>query len=406
MNKPELLLPAGNIEKMQYALNFGADAVYLGVKDFSLRNTKQGDTITRENLKEAIKSCHDLGKKVYVTVNIFAHNKDIEVIPEFLEFLNDVKPDAIIFSDIGVGNLIKKYTSGIDLHLSTQANTTNYASAQAWQDFGVSRIILARELSLKEIEEIKNKVPGLELEVFVHGSLCISYSGRCVLSDYMTDNERKSNKGGCSHPCRWKYHITEETRPNEPLEITEDERGTYILNSRDLCLIEHIKDLIDVGVSSFKVEGRTKSLYYVSVISRAYRETINKILNNNEIDYPSYIKELATAGNRGFTTNFLLGKPKKYDYNYETSKGKAGLTFLGTSLSDKMEDNKLLIRARNQIKLNDQVEWITPTNTYTETVNLIESEYGESLTVANTNNKIYINTPEDLDNCKWVILRG
>ncbi|MGD9579904.1 MAG: U32 family peptidase [Vampirovibrionia bacterium] len=406
MTKPELLLPAGNIEKMKYALNYGADAVYLGTGDYSLRNTKQGDIITRENLKEAIDLAHSYNKKVYVTVNIYAHNKDIKVLPEFIEYLDDIRPDGIIFSDIGVGSLLKKYSNNIPLHLSTQANTCNYASAQAWHDFGIERIILARELSLIEIEEIKSKVPELELEVFIHGSLCISYSGRCILSDYMTDNRRKSNQGGCVQPCRWKYSLIEEKRPDEQYEITEDERGTYIMNSKDLCLAEHIKELIDIGIDSLKVEGRTKSLYYVSVISKTYRELIDKILNKDHVDISRYIEELKTAGNRGFTTNFISNKPTTIDYSYKTSKGKAGLIFLANSLSDTIKDEKLLILIKNQIRLNDQVEWITPKGSYSNTITVIENEYGENLEVANTNNEVYVNVPENLDNFKWAIIRS
>lgn len=406
MTKPELLLPAGNIEKMNYALHYGADAVYLGTSDYSLRNTTQGEVITRENIPEAIKTVHNLNKKIYVTINIFAHNKDINILPEFLEFLNDVKPDAIIFSDIGVGSLIKKYAPAIPLHLSTQANTTNYISAQTWYDFGVERIILARELSLQEIEEIKHKVPGLELEIFIHGSLCISYSGRCILSDYLTENTRKSNQGSCAQGCRWKYFLMEETRPNEYYNITEDDRGSYIMNTRDLCLMEYIPELINVGVDSFKVEGRAKSVYYASVVARAYRNAINKILNKQSFDPQSYIEELMTAGNRGFTTNFLFKKPVYTDYDYVTSKGKAGLTFLATTISDKIIENKILIKARNQLKLNTKVEWITPNQTIPDEIRFILSERGGALEVANTNNEVYINAPETLDECKWAILRS
>lgn len=406
MIKPELLLPAGNVEKMLYAFHYGADAVYLGTSDYSLRNTIQGEIITRENLPKTIKIAHELNKKVYITINIYAHNKDLKILPEFIEFLSDYKPDAVIFSDIGVGSLLKKYAPELALHLSTQANTCNYASAKAWYDFGVSRIILARELSLSEINEIKQKVPELELEVFIHGSLCISYSGRCLLSDYMTNNTRKSNQGGCAQPCRWKYSLMEESRPDEYFEITEDQRGSYIMNSKDLCLVEYIPKLIETGIDSFKVEGRTKSLYYVAVVARTYREIIDKILNNSEIDYSKYVRELATAGNRGFTVNFISDKPSTIDYNYETSKGKAGLTFLGTSLSDKIIDGKLLTQARNQIKLNDQVEWLTPKNKFESTIELIENQYGEALEIANTNNEVYLNVPEQINNCKWAILRS
>lgn len=406
MIKPELLLPAGNIEKMLYAFNYGADAIYLGITDYSLRNPSQGDIITKENLPEAIKIAHNLRKKIYITVNIFAHNKDIKKLPDFFEYINELRPDAIIFSDIGVGKLAKKYAPNIELHLSTQANTCNYASAQAWQEFGVKRIILARELSLIEISEIKEQSPNLELEVFIHGSLCLSYSGRCLLSDYMSNNERNSNQGGCAQPCRWKYALMEETRSGEYFPIQEDDRGSYILNSKDLCLVEHLKDLMEIGIDSFKVEGRTKSLYYVSIVAKTYREIIDKILNNNEIEYSAYIEELINVGNRNFTTNFLVGKPKTIDYNYTSSKGIAGRTFLATSLSDTIEKGKLLIRARNQIKLNDEVEWVTPKNLYPGKINLITNRELQPLDVANTNYEVYLNVPDQLVDCKWAILRS
>lgn len=406
MIKPELLLPAGNIEKMKYALHYGADAVYLGTGDYSLRNTTQGDIITTDNLKTAIEYAHALNKKVYVTVNIYAHNDDIDNLPPYLEFLEELKPDSLIFSDIGVGTLAKKYCPSLPLHVSTQANTTNYASAQAWKDFGAERIILARELSLKEIETIKSKVPGLELEIFIHGSLCISYSGRCILSDYMTDNKRKSNHGGCAQPCRWKYHLVEEKRPGEYFEILEDNRGTYIMNSKDICLMPYLKEIMDLEIHSLKVEGRTKSIFYVSTISRAYQSAINKILNNQEINLSDYEKEVSAAGNRGFTTNFLTDKPQTKDYDYQTSKGKAGLTFLAASLSDKIVDGKLLVKVRNQFKLNQKVEWITPTQTIPATITLIETDKAQHLDVINTNFEVFVNAPDNLSDCQWAIIRS
>lgn len=406
MNRPELLLPAGSIEKLKYALHYGADAVYLGTSDYSLRNAYQGDIITKDNLKDVIQIAHDLNKKAYVTINIFAHNEDIDKLPEYLELVNDAKPDAIIFSDIGVGSLIKKYCPGMPLHLSTQANTCNYSSAQAWQDFGVQRIILARELNLKEIAIIKDKTPGMELEVFIHGSLCISYSGRCIMSDFMTDNERKANKGTCAQPCRWVYNIVEETRPGQFFPVMEDDRGTYIMNSKDLCLVEYIKDLMDIGIDSLKVEGRTKSIYYVSIISRTYRDLIDKILNQNKIDYSQYLEELKTTGNRNFTTNFITSKPSNLDYNYETSKGKAGLTFLAISISDKIENNSLFIRAKNKIKLNTNVEWLSPNQTIPAHIDFIKDIYGNSLDEGKTNSEFYVNAPEELDQCQWVLLRS
>src|SRR5574344_2585387 len=237
MKKPELLLPAGSFEKLEYALNYGADAVYLGTVDFSLRAMRKGELITVENLKKSIDYVHTLGKKAYLTLNIFAFNSDIENVDKYLEKIKEVKPDAIIVSDFGIYRRIRKYLPEIDLHISTQTNILNYETVKFWQDLGATRTILARELSIKEIAEIKKKVPDMELEVFVHGAQCVSFSGRCMLSDYMTGGERKANHGGCAQPCRWSYKLLEETRPGEYFEINENERGTHILSPKDLALI-------------------------------------------------------------------------------------------------------------------------------------------------------------------------
>lgn len=406
MIKPELLLPAGNIEKMKYAFEYGADAVYLGISDYSLRNNKKGEIISSENILNAIQIGHKNGKKVYVTINIYPNNSEISKLPAFLEILNNDPPDSIIFSDIGVGSVIKKYLPKVDLHLSTQANVTNYESAKAWQDFGVSRVILARELSLQEISQIIDKVPGIEFETFVHGSLCISYSGRCLLSDYTSDNKRKSNEGGCTQSCRWKYSLLEERRPGEYFEINEDEHGSYIMNSKDLCLVEYLKDLLDIGVQSFKIEGRTKSLYYVAVVTKVYREVIDKIFTNQQIDFAKAIQDLATAGNRGFTTNFLLDKPTNADYNYNSTKSVPGLKFLATTLSDTMNDGRVLIRTRNQIKNSELVEWITPNSAIDSRIDFIQNSEGELLEIVHTNNEVYVNAPKEISDYKWAILRS
>src|SRR5574344_469784 len=235
--KPELLLPAGSIEKLDYAIEYGADAVYLGVVDFSLRTMRKGEVITYNNLKQAIDLAHTKGAKAYLTLNIFAFNSDIEKLIANIDIIKDAKPDAIIFSDFGIFNIVKKYMPETDIHISTQTNILNYETVKFWQDLGATRTILARELSIKEIAEIKKKVPDMELEVFVHGAQCVSFSGRCMLSDYMTGGERKANHGGCAQPCRWSYKLLEETRPGEYFEINENERGTHILSPKDLALI-------------------------------------------------------------------------------------------------------------------------------------------------------------------------
>ena len=264
MRDTELLMPAGNLEKLEYAVKYGANAVYLGVVDFSLRAMRKGELITLDNLKYAVDLAHKLGAKAYVTLNIFAFNDDIRLLESCIDRFKDANPDAVILSDFGVFNLVRKYMPETPVHVSTQTNTLNYESVKFWRDLGASRVILARELAIKDIAEIRRQVPDIELECFVHGSQCVSFSGRCLLSDYFTNGERKANHGNCSQPCRWSYKLVESTRPDQYYEINEDGRGTHILSPKDLCLVEHIPALIDAGVDSLKVEGRTKSLYYVS----------------------------------------------------------------------------------------------------------------------------------------------
>ena len=268
-------MPAGNIEKMKYAFAYGADACYLGLVDYSLRTMRKGELITRENLKSAIDEARALNKKAYLTLNIFAYDEDIKSLEETLDIIKDANPHAIILSDFGVYNLVKRNLPSVDIHISTQTNILNTEAVKFWRDMGASRVILARELSLKQIEAIKKAVPDIEVEVFVHGSQCMSYSGRCLLSDYMTKGERKANHGGCAQPCRWSYKLLEETRPGEYYEIVQDERGSHILSPKDLCLVRYIKDLTNAGVDSFKVEGRTKSLYYVSAVTKVYRAVMD-----------------------------------------------------------------------------------------------------------------------------------
>lgn len=290
--KVELLLPAGNLEKLEYAVRYGADAVYLGVVDFSLRAMRKGELITFENLKSAIDLAHKLGAKAYLTLNIFAFNKDIKHLIECIEIIKDANPDAILVSDFGFINILKKYMPDTPLHISTQTNILNYECVKFWRDMGASRVVLARELSIPEIAEIKQKVPDIELECFIHGAQCVSYSGRCLLSDYFTNGERISNQGNCCQPCRWSYKLVEETRPNEYYEINEDAHGTHILSPKDLCLVYHLKEMIDAGVDSFKVEGRTKSLYYVSAVAKTYRSAIDELYQNPNADMSKYFEEL------------------------------------------------------------------------------------------------------------------
>lgn len=406
MKHAELLLPAGNIEKMQYAIAYGADAVYLGTADFSLRSPKSGQIINDKNIKNSIKTAHKMGAQAYVTLNVFANNEIMEKLPELLEILQDIRPDGIIFADPGFYSSVKKYLPNTPIHISTQANVLNCEAVKFWQGLGASRIILARELSLKEISQIHEKVPDIELEVLVHGSICVAYSGRCLLSDYMTNNTRKSNQGACTQPCRWKYSLIESQRPGQEFEITEDDLGTYILNPKDIALIEHVSDLIEAGVCSFKVEGRTKSMYYAALVAKTYRKAINAYYNGKSVDTDELFEELLNAGNRGFTTGFLIEKPDSSHYAYKAGKSNLKSTFQGIVL-EKKDDKTLLIKTKNQIKLGEEVDFITPQTATSAQVLEIIDQFGESRESANTNEEVYIKLnietlPEDW---KWGIIR-
>ena len=396
----ELLMPAGNIEKLEYAIRYGADAVYLGVVDFSLRAMRKGELITLDNIKDAIAKAHELNAKAYLTLNIFAFNNDIRQLEECIDIFNDAKPDAVILSDFGVFNLVRKRMPDVDIHISTQTNTLNYESVKFWRDLGASRVILARELAIKDIAEIRHQVPDIELESFVHGAQCVSFSGRCLLSDYFSKGERKANHGNCSQPCRWSYKLVESTRPDEYLEINQDGRGSHILSPKDLCLVEYLPQLIDAGIDSLKVEGRTKSLYYVSAVAKAYRQAIDEILAGKTDDLHKYFIELQKVGNRGYTTGFALGDNNGDSYSYDISKGLAGADFLcefwekGTG--DK--DGWYLVKVKNKMLPGDEIEIITPDEQFTSKVLEIQDDKGFTLDVGNTNSEVYMkfsNAPKD-----------
>ncbi len=376
-------MPAGNIEKMKYAFAYGADACYLGLVDYSLRTMRKGELITRENLKSAIDEARALNKKAYLTLNIFAYDEDIKSLEETLDIIKDANPHAIILSDFGVYNLVKRNLPSVDIHISTQTNILNTEAVKFWRDMGASRVILARELSLKQIEAIKKAVPDIEVEIFVHGSQCMSYSGRCLLSDYMTKGERKANHGGCAQPCRWSYKLLEETRPGEYYEIVQDERGSHILSPKDLCLVRYIKDLTNAGVDSFKVEGRTKSLYYVSAVTKVYRAVMD-----GKADSKEAFEELKKVGNRGFTEGFFMGNNDSSSYSYEISKGLAGADFLCIFL-DKNE-NRFKVVIKNKMLLNDEFEIITPDFKTSAKVVSIANDKGEKTDVANTNDEVWM----------------
>ena len=404
MKKPELLLPAGNIEKLDYAIQYGADAVYLGVVDFSLRAMRKGELITLENLKSAIDLAHENNVKAYLTLNIFAFNNDIKLLEQAMDKIIESNPDAIILSDLGVFNVVKRYMPNTPIHVSTQTNTLNYEAVKFWKQMGAQRVILARELPIKDVKEIKEQVPDIELEVFVHGSQCVSFSGRCLLSDYMTYGERKANHGNCAQPCRWSYKLVEETRPGQYYEINQDDRGTHILSPKDLCLVEYLRELIDAGVDSLKIEGRTKSLYYVSAVTKAYRAAIDEVFENQNCDLHKYYEELKKVGNRGYTQGFYLGNNNSESYSYEISKGLAGADFL-CEFWDK-KDDMYLVKTKNKFLKGQEIEIITPDEQYfTYAIKIISKKTNEELEVANTNDELYIKFEREPKNYKYALAR-
>ncbi len=406
MRDTELLMPAGNLEKLEYAVKYGANAVYLGVVDFSLRAMRKGELITLDNLKYAVDLAHKLGAKAYVTLNIFAFNDDIRLLESCIDRFKEANPDAVILSDFGVFNLVRKYMPEMPVHVSTQTNTLNYESVKFWRDLGASRVILARELAIKDIAEIRRQVPDIELECFVHGSQCVSFSGRCLLSDYFTNGERKANHGNCSQPCRWSYKLVESTRPDQYYEINEDGRGTHILSPKDLCLVEHIPALIEAGVDSLKVEGRTKSLYYVSAVAKAYRQAIDEARENPDADLHKYFVELKKVGNRGYTTGFALGEHPSDGYSYDISKGLAGADFLCEFRDGKVtDDGYFLVKIKNKMLLHDEVEIITPHEQFTATVDGIRNDSGEDVELGNTNDEVYIKFSRSPEDYKYALAR-
>ena len=389
MIKPELLMPAGNIEKLKYAIKYGADAVYLGVVDFSLRAMRKGELITLDNLKSAIDTARSMGAKAYLTLNIFAFNYDIKLLESCMDRIKDSNPDALIISDVGIMRLAQKYMPNTEIHVSTQANILNYEAVRFWQDMGATRAILARELPIEDVAEIKSKVPDMELECFIHGAQCVSFSGRCLLSDYMTDGERKANSGNCSQPCRWSYKLVEETRPGQYYEIEENPRGTHILSTKDLCLVKHLRKMIDAGIDSFKVEGRTKSLYYVSAVAKAYREAIDAVWANPEANMQPYYEELLKVGNRGYTTGFYLGEGYPKDgYSYDISKGLAGADFLCEIWEKDGEWYK--IKTKNKFNKLEDIEIISPKEKFITQVTDIKNMKNEVLDLANTNDELWV----------------
>jgi U32 family peptidase len=355
--KPELLAPAGNFEKLEIGIHYGADAVYLSGKDFSLRNFSGNFSDTE--LFDAVKYAHSFGVKVYIACNIYSRTHEQEGITRFLEKIGRINPDAIIISDPGIIRLSRRIIPDIDIHMSTQASTTNQNAVLFWQEIGIKRVNLARELSLPEIKSICNN-SDIQTECFVHGAMCVSYSGRCLLSSFLSN--RDSNRGLCSHPCRWKYSVVEELRPNEYHPLEQDERGSYIFNSKDLCMIEHVPELIDAGISSFKIEGRMKGINYLASVVKTYRHAIDAYWDepkNFKID-PEWIEELFQVYHRDYCTGFYFDNIKEKSPNYENIHGGRIHSFIGKVKENKTNTNHL-VEIRNKICSDDVIEILSPT---------------------------------------------
>lgn len=367
MNKLELLSPAGDMNKLKTAFYYGADAVYIGGKEFSLRAL--AGNFTNEEILEAVEYAHSIGKKVYVTVNIFAKNQDIEKAEKYFKFLESAKVDGAIISDTGLIYLAKEVAPKLPINLSTQANTLNYKTVEFWKNLGVKRVILARELSLEEIAFIHQKVPDIEIETFIHGAMCISYSGRCLLSDYKTG--RKSNRGECVQACRWNYQIREKGSDGEFFDIEEDDRGTYILNSKDLNLLDYIKELAVSGVCSFKVEGRMKSEYYLATVINAYRRAIDDYykIGGDYKENPLYQTELLKTAHRDFTTAYLLGENDR-TVNYNDSQSKGTHKFIAQVIEGNENRDYAVVEMRNRFILGDNLEVLSPSDSFNKIITI------------------------------------
>ena len=395
--RPELLVPASSLEVLKTAVTFGADAVYIGGEVFSLR--AKSKNFSMDDMREGIAFAHAHGTKVYVTANILAHNGDLNGIEAYFHELKEIGPDALIISDPGVFQIAKEICPEIDVHISTQANNTNYRTYRFWHTLGARRVVSARELSIEEIKELRANIPDdLEIETFIHGAMCISYSGRCLLSSYFTG--RDANQGACTHPCRWKYAIMEETRPGEYLPVYENERGTYIFNSKDLCMIEHIPEMVDAGIDSFKIEGRMKTALYVAVVTRTYRQAIDDYftdpaLYHSRMDY--YKDEIAKCTYRQFTTGFFFGKPDHDTQIYDSNTYIKAYTYLGL-IGENRGDGYYALEQRNKFSVGEEIEIMKPDGTdLTVVVRGMTDEEGQPMeSCPHPKQKIYVDLGVEL----------
>ncbi len=376
VKKPELLVPASSLEVLKTAVIFGADAVYIGGEAFGLR--AKAKNFSPSDMKEGIAFAHEHGVKVYVTANILAHNSDLKGAEEYFTELKEIKPDALIISDPGMFTIAKRVCPEIEIHISTQANNTNYETFLFWQRMGAQRVVSARELSIHEIRQIRDNIPDdLEIETFIHGAMCISYSGRCLLSNYFTG--RDANHGACTHPCRWKYAVVEEKRPGEYLPVYENERGTYIFNSKDLCMIEYIPELVKAGIDSFKIEGRMKTALYVATVARTYRKAIDDYFESEEkyrANMDWYKAEISKCTYRQFTTGFFFGKPDETTQIYDTNTYINEYIYLGI-VETVTEDGLARFEQRNKFSVGEEIEFMKPdgTNVFTK----VEKMFNEKM---------------------------
>ena len=404
MKHPELLIPASSLEVLKTAVMFGADAVYIGGEAFGLR--AKAKNFSMEEIREGIAFAHAHDVKVYITANILAHNGDLSGVRAYFEELKEIRPDALIISDPGVFMIAREVCPEIDIHISTQANNTNYGTYQFWHQLGARRVVTARELSMAELKEIREKAPAdLEMETFIHGAMCISYSGRCLLSNYFTG--RDANRGACTHPCRWKYAIVEETRPGEYMPVYENERGTYIFNSKDLCMIEHIPELIDSGIDSFKIEGRMKTALYVATVARTYRKAIDDYLESPELyreNMDWYLDQISNCTYRQFTTGFFFGKPDETTQIYDSNTYVKEYTYLGI-VGKANEKGLYRIEQRNKFSVGETIEVMKPDGrNLSVTVKRIVNEEGEEQKSApHPKQVLYLDLGMDLD--QYDILR-
>lgn len=400
----ELLIPASSLEVLKVAVMFGADAVYIGGEAFGLR--AKAKNFSLEEMKEGVEFAHAYDVKVYVTANILAHNKDLDGAREYFEELKQVGMDALIISDPGMFTIAKEVLPDVDIHISTQANNTNYATFNFWYKMGARRVVTARELSLEEIKTIRKNIPDdLEIETFIHGAMCISYSGRCLLSSFMAG--RDANQGACTHPCRWKYSVVEESRPGEYMPVYENERGTFIFNSKDLCMIEHIPELVEAGIDSFKIEGRMKTALYVATVARTYRLAIDDYLRDPEYyrsRIPFYKSEISKCTYRQYTTGFFFGKPDKDTQIYDSNTYEHEYTYLGI-VGDCNGDGLYSVEQRNKFSVGETIEVMKPDGTNIEcSVIEIKDDEGNSMECApHPKQKLWINLGTKLD--RYDILR-